>query len=142
MSRRTLTTLMLPIGIAACGEAPTAAEPAAAAARAAPSALAAVSDARMLDLAAAVADARSRLLPAVGGEGAAMELQAALLRLDERLAAEDAAGALDASAAVDAALAALAAGESAGIAAELDAVRLTLTEVRTSAQGGGPRLQE
>ena len=136
MSRRALTTLMLPIGIAACGEVPTAAEPAASASEAAPSALAAVSDARMLDLAAAVADARSRLRPALGGEGAAAELQAALLRLDERLAAEDAAGALDASAAVDAARSALAAGEDAGPAAELDGVRLMLAEVRTSAQGG------
>jgi len=142
MSRRAITTLMLPIGIAACGDAPTAAEPAALAAEAAPSALALVGDARMLDLSAAVADARSRLLPALGGGGAAAELQAALLRLDESLAAEDAAQVLQASAAVDAALSVLAAGEGAAIAAELDAVRLTLTEVRTSARESGPLLQE
>lgn len=142
MSRRALTTLMLPIGIAACGDAPTAARPAASAAQAPPSALAALSDARMLDLAAAVADARSRLLPALGGEGAEADLRTALGRLDERLAAEDAAGVLEASAAVDAALSALAARDGGGIVAELDAVRLTLTEVRTSAQGGGLLPQE
>lgn len=132
MDRRALTLLMLPVGLAACGDAPTAAEAVLSPDRSAPSALAAVSDARMQDLAIAVADARSRLLPTLSGDGAG-ELGAALLRLDERLAAEDAAGVLDAAAAVDAALAAVSAGDGVEVAAELDAVRLAVTEVRASA---------
>jgi hypothetical protein len=138
MDRRTLTLLMLPVGLAACGDAPTAAESARSPDGAAPSALLAVSDVRIQDLAIAVADARSRVLPTLAGDGAT-QLGVALMRLDERLAAEDAAGVLDAADAVDAALATVTTDE---VAAELDAVRLAVREVRASATAPEPPPQE
>ena len=131
MNRRTLSTLLVPLALGACAEAPTAPQAAVDGAPAA-SALSAVSDARMIDLSVALADARSRLLPAVE---AATPLQAAMQRLDERLAAEDADGVMEAAAQVELAMAAIPAGEAQEILAELDAVRLAVAEVRASAIG-------
>jgi len=132
--RRSLSTLLVPLGIAACAEAPTG--PQAASAEARPDALAAVSDGRMMDLSIALADARVRLLPAVAEGGAASaSLRASMQRLDERLAAEDAEGVMDAASRVEAALSAIPAADAEPILAELDAVRLALGEVRASASG-------
>jgi hypothetical protein len=132
MNRRTLSTLLVPVALAACAEAPTAPQAAVDGAPAA-SALSAVSDARMMDLSVALADARARLLPAIDDA----RLQAAVQRLDERLAAEDADGVAEASAQVDAALAALAPAEREVMMVELDALQLTLEEVRVTAAGAG-----
>lgn len=139
MHEHTLATLVVSLGLAACADAPTGPQAAAAeGAPAAASALAAASEGRMLDLSVALADARSRLLPAVGSEHASASLRAAMQRLDERLAAEDAAGVMEATSRVELELAAIPAGEAHGILAELDAVRLALDEVRTTAAGPGP----
>jgi hypothetical protein len=147
MQKRSLASLVLPLGMAACVDAPTApaapeADAVAVAAMqpgdAAPSASvsAALSDGRLLDLNAALSDARLRLVPAVSedGEAAASPLQAALQRLEEQLAAGDAAGVLGAVADAEAALDALPAGEDGATDPELDAVRLMLNEVRGSTE--------
>jgi hypothetical protein len=132
MLKRSLVLPIVVAALAACAEAPTSpratveGEPAA-------SALSAVSDARMMDLSVALADARARLLPAIDDA----RLQAAIQRLDEQLAAEDADGVAAASAQVDAALAALPAGEREVMLADLDALQLTLEEVRVTAAGAG-----
>jgi hypothetical protein len=135
MHKRTLGTLLVPVALAACAEAPTAPQAAVDGAHVATSALSAVSDARMMDLSVALADARVRLLPAVDAGVDATPLQGAMRRLDERLAAEDADGVMEAAAQVEAAMAAIPAGEAEEIMAELDAVRLALAEVRASAAG-------
>ncbi|HEX6373454.1 MAG TPA: hypothetical protein VF006_31305 [Longimicrobium sp.] len=131
MHGRTLTSLIVPLALAACAEAPTSPRAAVDGDPAAASVLSGVPDARMADLSVALADARSRLLPALGERQA--ELQATIQRLDERLAAEDANGVAEASAQVEAALAALPAGQLEAMMAELDALRLTLQEVRVTA---------
>jgi hypothetical protein len=139
MHKPTLASLIVPVAMAACADAPTSpravvdGEPAA-------SALSAVSDGRMMDLSIALADARSRLLPAMGERQP--ELQAILHRLDERLAAEDAAGVMEAAGQVETALGAIPAGEREAIMAELDALRLTLEEVRATAAGPTTVLQQ
>lgn len=135
MHKRTFSLLALLL-TAACADAPTAPE-AASGGSAPASALSAVSDARMADLSIALADARSRLLPAIGDQQGT--LMAVMQRLDERLAAEDAAGVMDATADVETALAALPAGQMEALLAELDALRLALGEVRaTTLEAAGP----
>lgn len=131
MRKRTLPSLIVLLALAACAEAPTSPRAAVDGDPAAASVLAAVPEARMTDLSIALADARSRLLPAFGEQQALLE--GMIQRLDERLAAEDAAGVAEASAQVEAALTALPAGELEAMVAELDALRLTLEEVRVTA---------
>lgn len=139
--RRTFATLIAPLALAACAEAPTSPQAAVDSDPAAASVLSTVSDTRMTDLSIALADARSRLLPAFGERQE--ELQAMVQRLDERLAAEDAGGVAEASAQVEAALAALPAGQLEAMMAELDALRLALEEVRlTAGLGAAPMAQE
>lgn len=137
MHERTLETLVVSLGLAACADPATGPQTSADAAPPAVSALSAVPEERMLNLTAALADARSRLLPAVGGERSA-SLAAAMQQLDARLAAEDEAGVLSATAQVEQELAAIPAGEAEAVIAELDAVRLALDEVRTTAAGPVP----
>ena len=144
MQKRALA-LALPLGLAACADAPlapdAAAPPAAVSADAAPVADAVVVSAeRQEDLGAALDDARLRLLPAFAAEDGAPppDLAAALVLLDERVAAGDAAGVLAAVAEAEAALDALPAAQSDASLPEADALRLTLEEVRLSA--GGPAL--
>jgi hypothetical protein len=132
MLKRTLASLIVSATLAACAEAPTSPQAAVDGGSAA-SALSAVSDARMGDLSVALADARARLLPAIDDA----RLQAAIQQLDERLAAEDADGVAEASAQVDAALAALAPAEREAVMADLDALQLTLEEVRVTAAEAG-----
>jgi hypothetical protein len=134
MHRRILTSLIVALALAACAESPTSPQAAVDGDPAAASVLSGVPDARMTDLSVALADARARLLPAFGEQQA--ELQAMVQRLDERLAAEDADGVGEASAQVEAALAALSAGQLEARMAELDALRLALTEVRLTARLG------
>jgi hypothetical protein len=134
MHRRILTSLIVALALAACAESPTSPQAAVDGDPAAASVLSGVPDARMTDLSVALADARARLLPAFGEQQA--ELQAMVQRLDERLAAEDADGVAEASAPVEAALAALSAGQLEARMAELDALRLALTEVRLTARLG------
>jgi hypothetical protein len=137
MHRRILTSLIVALALAACAESPTSPQAAVDGDPAAASVLSGVPDARMTDLSVALADARARLLPAFGEQQA--ELQAMVQRLDERLAAEDADGVAEASAPVEAALAALSAGQLEARMAELDALRLALTEVRlTAGLGAAP----
>jgi hypothetical protein len=132
MHKRTLASLIVSATLAACAEAPTSPQ-AAVDGEPAANALSAVSDARMTDLSVALADARARLLPAIDDA----RLQAAMQQLDERLAAEDADGVAEASAQVDAALAALAPAEREAVMADLDALQLTLEEVRVTAAEAG-----
>ena len=140
MHKPALASLIVPRTLAVCAEAPTSPRAAVDGEPAAASALSAVSDGRMMDLSIALADARSRLLPAMGG--GQTELQATLHRLDERLAAEDAAGVMEAAGQVETALADIPAGEVEAIMAELDALRLTLQEVRVTAAGPTTVLQQ
>ena len=128
MHKRVLASLVVLAALAACAEAATAPEAASLSAESPALALASVPAGRMADLSIALADARARLLPAAD-EGN-VELNAALQRLDERLAAQDDEGVMDAAAQVEAALAAIPAAEAEAVLAELDAVRLTLGEVQ------------
>lgn len=131
MHRRILTSLTLSLALAACAESPTSPQAAVEGGPAAASVLSAVPDGRMRDLSVALADARARLLPAFGEQQA--ELQGMMQRLDERLAAQDSEGVAEAWARVEATLAALPDGQLEALMAELDALRLTLQEVRVTA---------
>jgi hypothetical protein len=142
MQKRFLLIPAVPLALAACGDTPLqapAATPAAAAISpddGPPNRLAVLPPARLQDLAVAVSDAELRLLPAIEStleEATAASLRVALQRVSERLAASDPAGVLAAVAEVEAALAALPAGQAEELGAELDPVRLMLSEMRASA---------
>lgn len=134
MPKRLLAAVAIPLGVAACermAAAPEVAPPAAAAVLSAPRMH--LSPGRRMALQAAVADARLRVLPAVIGE--ASPLEEAFHRLDDGLAADDAAALMTAVAGVEASLAALPTEDAEAQAAELDAIRLLLGELRFSATG-------
>jgi hypothetical protein len=95
-----------------------------------------LSDERLLDLATALADARQRLLPAVSGEETGISAEAlggALDRLSGSLVDEDAAGMMSAADEAERVIAALSPEQSESLGPELDAIRLTLAELRESA---------
>jgi hypothetical protein len=130
MRKRAMATLVLPLGLAACGDAPLGPRDAASASVSAPEATLVISDERVAQLTAAVEDARTRLLAGVG-EGDV--LQRALSQLSAALASADRAGLDQAMAQARTALDGLAAQQDAAVVAELDAIRLALDEVVVSA---------
>jgi hypothetical protein len=141
MRKRAMATLVLPLGLAACGDAPLGLRDVPSATEAATPAANAlvISDERVAVLTAAVEDARTRLLAGVG-EGDA--LQRALTQLGVALSSPGHAGLDHAIAQARAALDGLAAQQDAAVMAELDAIRLALDEVALSAAGpAGAELQ-
>jgi hypothetical protein len=138
MSRR-LLAVALPLGLAACDRGPLAPEAAASseASAAASSARMHLTGERRAALFAAVADARLRLLPAVAGESdRATPLDDALRGLDESLTADDGPGLATAVSRTEAAMGSLAPEDADSLAAEMDAIRLLLAELRLSASAG------
>lgn len=133
MPKRILAMVVIPLGLGACQRAAVAPEEQSVADVRVPVSMQ-LSGERMLELSAAIADARLRILPAIAGE-APSALGAALQRLDEGLAADDPEALSDAVAASEAALRALPAEEAEAVLVELDAIRLLLGELRISADG-------
>ncbi|HEX6750743.1 MAG TPA: hypothetical protein VF092_25875 [Longimicrobium sp.] len=134
-----LVTLALPIGMAACADAPTAAReahPTELAADVVPaSTVLLLAQERIDALNASLADAQLRLVPAVTGNdvGVAGSLPVALQRLADGIAASDAAAILAAAADAESALATIPADRAEPILPDIDAVRLTLDEARLAA---------
>ncbi|HEX8318066.1 hypothetical protein [Longimicrobium sp.] len=135
MQKRALATLVLPLGVAACSEPPTIATvtPVAvhASAVSANELAAPIADERMTRLAAALDDAELRLAPAVSGGGDGSPLRTALDLVRGRLATADGPGIEAALADVEAVLAAL--PDAGAVLPEIDAMRLALDEVRSTA---------
>jgi hypothetical protein len=136
MRRRVLTMLVIPLALGACERGALAPEEPDVGVVPVPAGMN-LTHARVLALSAALADARTRLLPAIAGdEDAPSPLGAALRRLDEGLAADDPAVLEQAVVASEAVLASLPAEDADAMAVELDAIRLLLGELRFSARGG------
>src|SRR5688572_5959869 len=134
MKRAVIAALAFPVGVAACERAPAAPEPGPVEASLARAGTMSLTTGRRMDLLAAVADLRTRVLPAVASAGTEpAALDAALQRLDESLASGDRAGVLEAASAAELAMEGLPADQAGLLMAELDVVRLALGELRVSA---------
>jgi hypothetical protein len=138
MNRRVTVLLGVSAVLGGCGPLPV--EPEAATpgqvASAAPRASINLSDTRLLDLVTSLADARQRLLPAVSDPETGVPTEAlgrALDRLSSSLVAEDGVGMMAAADDAEAAITAIPAEQAEAFGAELDAIRITLAELRQSA---------
>jgi hypothetical protein len=139
VDRRVWVIAAIPLGLVACERAPVApvapAAPVAAEAGAVQVVRMRLPEDRRTELAAAVADARLRLLPALGEQEASLSVGAALEQLDAALAGDDATAVKAAVQAAELAMSAVPAEQAESLEMELDAIRLALGELTLAAAG-------